>query len=120
MLLRIHRVPIRGLRFVSVIAPSILLKSESDADVFRFRFRRIRRRVDSGGARRVRTADPRLAKPMLSQLSYGPFSIVVGLDGLEPSTSPLSGVRSNHLSYRPVLGFAGSVIEEGTCTRGLL
>ena len=41
---------------------------------------------------------------MLSQLSYGPFSIVVGLDGLEPSTSPLSGVRSNHLSYRPVLG----------------
>ena len=38
---------------------------------------------------------------MLSQLSYGPFSIVVGLDGLEPSTSPLSGVRSNHLSYCP-------------------
>src|SRR5205085_9034835 len=28
---------------------------------------------------------------------------VVGLDGLEPSTSPLSGVRSNRLSYRPVL-----------------
>ena len=27
--------------------------------------------------------------------------IVVGLEGLEPSTSPLSGVRSNHLSYRP-------------------
>ena len=32
---------------------------------------------------------------------------MVGLDGLEPSTSPLSGVRSNHLSYRPasVLAF---------------
>ena len=28
-------------------------------------------------------------------------SLVVGLDGLEPSTSRLSGVRSNHLSYRP-------------------
>ena len=27
---------------------------------------------------------------------------MVGLGGLEPPTSPLSGVRSNHLSYRPV------------------
>ena len=27
--------------------------------------------------------------------------LLVGLDGLEPSTSRLSGVRSNHLSYRP-------------------
>ena len=27
---------------------------------------------------------------------------VVGLGGVEPPTSPLSGVRSNHLSYRPV------------------
>ena len=27
----------------------------------------------------------------------------VGLDGLEPSTSRLSGARSNHLSYRPFL-----------------
>ncbi len=26
---------------------------------------------------------------------------MVGLSGLEPPTSPLSGVRSNHLSYRP-------------------
>ena len=26
---------------------------------------------------------------------------VVGLGGLEPPASPLSGVRSNHLSYRP-------------------
>ena len=26
---------------------------------------------------------------------------VVGLDGFEPSTSRLSGVRSNQLSYRP-------------------
>ena len=28
---------------------------------------------------------------------------VVGLDGLEPSTSRLSGARSNHLSYKPLL-----------------
>ena len=28
----------------------------------------------------------------------------MGLDGLEPSTSRLSGVRSNHLSYRPLQG----------------
>ena len=27
---------------------------------------------------------------------------LVGLDGLEPSTSRLSGVRSNHLSYKPL------------------
>ena len=29
-------------------------------------------------------------------------SILVGLGGIEPPTSPLSGVRSSHLSYRPV------------------
>jgi hypothetical protein len=52
---------------------------------------------------------------VLSQLSYSPsvrlsplahchvyhHGKVVGLGGLEPPTSPLSGVRSNQLSYRP-------------------
>ena len=43
---------------------------------------------------------------MLSQLSYGPPPLLngqrlVGLGGVEPLTSPLSGVRSNQLSYRP-------------------
>ncbi len=65
-----------------------------------------------GGASRDRTDDPLLAKQVLSQLSYGPVISaisspavagreMVGLGGLEPPTSPLSGVRSNHLSYRP-------------------
>ena len=30
-------------------------------------------------------------------------AFLVGSNGLEPSTSRLSGARSNHLSYRPVL-----------------
>ena len=28
---------------------------------------------------------------------------MVGLGGVEPPTSPLSGVRSNQMSYRPLL-----------------
>jgi hypothetical protein len=58
--------------------------------------------VKTGGASRDRTDDPLLAKQVLSQLSYGPKCLVVGLGGLEPPASPLSGVRSNHLSYRPI------------------
>ena len=57
-----------------------------------------------GGAERDRTADPLLAKQVLSQLSYSPMMllIMVGLGRFELPTSPLSGVRSNQLSYRPV------------------
>ena len=77
-------------------------------------------RFETGGASRDRTDDPLLAKQVLSQLSYGPRvlstvrtwmcgllrgtrvkTVMVGLGGLEPPASPLSGVRSNHLSYRP-------------------
>ena len=54
------------------------------------------------GAKRDRTADLLNANQALSQLSYSPNKQLVGLGGLEPPTSPLSGVRSNHLSYRPV------------------
>ena len=63
---------------------------------------------ESGGAERDRTADPLLAKQVLSQLSYSPvFQVsaaeMVGLGRFELPTSPLSGVRSNQLSYRPML-----------------
>ena len=75
----------------------------------------------SSGAKRDRTVNLRLARAALSQLSYSPnrktiglqVTILkrtystqpkkVGLSGIEPLTSRLSGVRSNHLSYRPVI-----------------
>ena len=59
----------------------------------------------NGGAGRNRTDVILLAKQALSQLSYGPFQVtgrLVGPGGLEPPTSRLSGVRSNHLSYGPL------------------
>jgi hypothetical protein len=44
---------------------------------------------------------------VLSQLSYSPVKALmakmVGLGRVELPTSPLSGVRSNQLSYRPAL-----------------
>lgn len=60
---------------------------------------------------RDRTADLLRAKQALSQLSYSPIDKaqpyacikLVGLSGLEPPTSPLSGVRSNQLSYKPII-----------------
>ena len=60
-----------------------------------------------GGAKRDRTVDLLRARQALSQLSYGPIYLqtfctkLVGLGRFELPTSPLSGVRSNQLSYRP-------------------
>ena len=51
-----------------------------------------------GGDDRSRTGDPLLAKQVLSQLSYIPNAILVGLPGVEPGTSRLSSARSSQLS----------------------
>ena len=55
-----------------------------------------------GGDEETRTPDPLLAKEMLCQLSYVPVLIgrcrMVGVSGLEPETSALSGQCSNQLS----------------------
>ena len=71
----------------------------------------------NGGGERARTVDPLRARQVLSQLSYTPMKTLsvpaifcdqlcgiylVGLDRFELSTSRLSGVRSNQLSYRPI------------------
>ena len=57
--------------------------------------------LSANGDGEIRTLDPLLARQVLSQLSYAP--ILMGLSGLEPPTSRLSGVRSNQLSYKPIL-----------------
>ena len=56
-----------------------------------------------GGADRDRTGGLLVANQALSQLSYSPksASCMVGLGRVELPTSPLSGVRSSQLSYRP-------------------
>ena|SRR5256885_153626 len=58
------------------------------------------RRLGVGGDEETRTPDPLLAKEMLCQLSYVPSGRkeVVGVSGLEPETSALSGQCSNQLS----------------------
>ena len=51
--------------------------------------------LQPGGGERVRTDDLLRARQALSQLSYTPNPLrLVGLGGLEPPTSRLSGVRS--------------------------
>ena len=42
----------------------------------------------------------KFSRYMLRTISFLSFSM--GLSGLEPPTSRLSGVRSNHLSYKPI------------------
>ena len=45
---------------------------------------------------------PHIAYVLLSLSPPIAFTILVGSSGLEPPTSRLSGVRSNHLSYEPI------------------
>ena len=56
--------------------------------------------------RRLRKKPPARRMPRRK----GPKSAIrrtLGLDGIEPTTSPLSGVRSNQLSYRPAIHVCG-------------
>ena len=56
-------------------------------------------------------AENQLSEIIAGILTFGFFVVVinmVGLDRLELSTSPLSGVRSSHLSYRPLTRLASS------------
>ena len=83
------------------LASFIVPATASAMNKSRTRFHDCRNR-QNGGADRDRTGDPRLAKPVLSQLSYNPWRILlVGLARFELATSALSGLRSNQLSYRP-------------------
>ena len=60
--------------------------------------------TEGGGDEETRTPDPLLAKEMLFRLSYVPLHApaidryVVGVSGLEPEASALSGQCSNQLS----------------------
>ena len=85
--------------------------------IFSIRFSRYKLTVinlTTDGDGEIRTLDPLLARQVLSQLSYAPsiwmiphpivpLWILLGLSGLEPPTSRLSGVRSNRLSYKPLI-----------------
>jgi hypothetical protein len=53
--------------------------------------------LHAGWRLRLRAEFDRLPIPLAA-------GFLVGLDRLELSTSPLSGARSSHLSYRPVIG----------------
>ena len=48
------------------------------------------------------------------------FCLVVGLSGLEPLASRLSGVRSNRLSYRPMQGFGFYPLSRLSFNRNIL
>ena len=107
-LLRHHFAPSGGLNIPAQGSTSAGAETQPQADIACVTCRTCQSR-SYGGAERDRTVDPLLAKQVLSQLSYSPLKVsitnrrdkVVGLGRFELPTSPLSGVRSNQLSYRP-------------------
>ena len=63
----------------------------------------------SNGTYRARTYDPLLVRQMLSQLSYDPKILIYKLFtnkttrmGFEPTTSAVTGRRSNQLSHQAI------------------
>ncbi len=56
----------------------------------------------------IRTRVTAVKRRCLNPLTNGPY-VLMGTSGLEPPTSRLSGVRSNHLSYAPKLICLGKV-----------
>ena len=68
----------------------------------RYLERQLRWLIPTSFARRLNASVPLrvTAKLGLQLLTF--MSAVLGTNGLEPSTSRLSGVRSNHLSYAPL------------------
>ena len=81
----------------------------------------------TNGDDRDRTDNLCLARAALSQLSYVPVQFTtnspalvtgVGVRGLEPRTSALSELRSNHLSYTPrILNIFGGGHSGNTLTK---
>ena len=71
------------------ILPDSLVKEQPETCYIPGKFLR------TGGGERIRTDDPLRAKQALFRLSYTPDSVMVGLVGIEPTTSRLSGVRSD-------------------------
>ena len=51
---------------------------------------------------RVRETNSRASSTKQNLVEFASQTRVVGSNGLEPSTSRLSGARSNHLSYEPI------------------
>ena len=64
--------------------------------------------IRRSGRNRARTCDPLLVRQVLSQLSYAPWDInilklMTTQKGLEPSTSAVTGRRSNQLSHWAII-----------------
>ena len=82
-------------KFVYLLISS-LFSSFAETRLYIFNFNLL----SSGPDDTIRTCDLLVPNQALYQTELHPD--VVGLSGIEPPTSRLSGVRSNHLSYNPI------------------